>query len=78
MKKIGKSEKSLIPNALVLRKLFIVNPATSCTLVRSFSTTRRLKTCLKSTMTNRRFSSLGLLNIHKESTDKLDLAEVGN
>ena len=28
-------------------------------------------------MTNRRFSSLGLLNIYKESTDKLDLAEVG-
>lgn len=77
MKKIGKSEKSLIPNALVLRKLFIVNPATSCTLVISFSTTRRLKTCLKSKMTNRRFSSLGLLNIYKESTDKLDLAEVG-
>ena len=29
-------------------------------------------------MTNRRFDSLGLLNVHKELTDKLDLAEVGN
>ena len=29
-------------------------------------------------MTNRRFNSLGLLNVHKELTDKLDLAEVGN
>ena len=28
-------------------------------------------------MTNRRFSSLGLLNVRKELTDKPDLAEVG-
>ena len=29
-------------------------------------------------MSNSRFNSLGLLNFHKELTDKLDLAEVGN
>ena len=29
-------------------------------------------------MTNGRFNALGLLNIHKELTDNLDLAEVGN
>ena len=29
-------------------------------------------------MTNKDFSSLGLLNIHKELTDKIRLAEVSN
>ena len=29
-------------------------------------------------MTKRRFNSLGLLNVHKEPTDKLHLVEVGN
>ena len=29
-------------------------------------------------MTNRCFNSKGLLNVHKDLTEKLDLAEVGN
>ena len=78
MKEIGNVQKSLIPNAVVLCNLLIVNPATSCTPERSFSTARCLKTWLRSTVTNRRVNSLGLLNVHKELTDKLDLGEVGN
>ena len=38
MKEIGKVEKSLIANAVALSNLLIVNPATSCTPERSFST----------------------------------------
>ena len=52
MKEIGKVEKSLIANAVVLSNLLIVKPATSCTPERSFSTSWRLKTCLRSTMTD--------------------------
>ena len=52
MKEIGNAEKSLILNVVVLCNLLIVNPATSCTQARSFSTARRLKTWLRSTMTN--------------------------
>ena len=78
MKEIGNVEKDLIPNVTILCRLLIVNPATSCTPERSFSTARRLKNWLRSTMTNRRFNALGLLNTHKELTDNLDLAEVGN
>ena len=70
--------KDLIPNVIILCDLLIVNPSTSCTPERSFSTARRLKTWLRSTMTDRRFNALGLLNVHKELTDKLDLLEVGN
>ena len=81
MKEIGNANKSLIPNVFVLCNLLIVNPVTSFTPERSFSTTRRLKAWLKSTMINRRFNSLCslcLLNVHKELTGKLDLAEIGN
>ena len=78
MKEVGNVVHCLIPNAFVLCNLLIVDPATSCTPERSFSTARRLKTWLRSTMTNRRFSSLGLLNVRKELTDKPDLAEVGD
>ena len=66
------------PKCICSSQLVNVNPATSYIQERSFSTTRHLKTRLKSTMTKRRFNSLSLLNVHKELTAKLDLAEVGN
>ena len=75
----GDVEKSLTSNVVIVYNLLIVNPATSCCISgRSFSTTRHWKFGLQSTWTNQHFNSLGLLNVHKELTDKLDLAEVGN
>lgn len=64
---IKNAEKSLIPNVFA----FFASE-------RSFSTTKHLKTWLRSTMTNRCFNSQGLLNVHKDLTEKLDFAEVGN
>ena len=49
MKEIQNAEKSLISNVVVLCNLLSVKPTTSCTPERSFSTTRRLKTWLRST-----------------------------
>ena len=71
-------ERNLIPNMVKLIELLLVNPATSCTPERSFSAARRMKTWLRSTMTNKRFNSLSILNIHKNLTDKLDLVDGGN
>ena len=59
-------------------KLLLINPATFCFLERSFSTARRLKSWLRSTMTSQPFNGLALLNVHKECRDQLDLMEVGN
>ena len=67
--------RDLMPNIVHVVKLLLINPATSCTPERSFSTARRLKTWLRSTMKSRRFNSLSLLHVHK---DKLDLNEAGN
>lgn len=78
VKEKSECERSLISNMVKLIELLLVNPATSCTPERSFSTARRLKTWLRSTMRNKRFNFLSLLNIHKDLTDELDLASVGN
>ena len=78
IKTCPESEKELIPNIMCIIKLLLINPATSCSPERSFSTARRLKSWLLSTMTIQRFNGLALLNVHKECTDQLDLTEVGN
>ena len=59
-------------------KLFLINPATSCSPESSFSKARRLKSWLWSTMTSQRFNGLALLNVHKKCTDRLHLMEVGS
>ena len=59
-------------------KLLLINPATSCSPERSFSTIRRLKSWLRLTMTSQHFNRLALLSAHKECTDQLDLMEVEN
>ena len=41
-------------------------PMTTCTVERSASTLRRIKTWLRSTMTQRRLNSLAIMHVHKE------------
>ena len=78
IKALPSSKKLMIPTFTKLSELILVNPATSCTAKRSFSTTQGLKTWLRSTMTNQRFNSLAILNAYKTFTDKLDLCKIGN
>lgn len=51
--------------------LLLVIPVSSASAERSFSTMRRLKTYLRSTMTGQKLHSLGLLCIEKEESYKL-------
>ena len=69
---------ALIPNLLTIVHLMLINPATSCTLERSFSVARRIKTWLRSTMTTKRFNNLSILSIHKQLTDSINLIDIGN
>ena len=54
------AEKSMYPNILVLLKLLMVLPASSCSAERSFSALRRLKTWLRSTMTQKRLNHVAM------------------
>ena len=47
-------------------------PVSTCTTERSFSSMKRLKTPLRSTMTNVRFSSFAILHIHKHKDVDID------
>ena len=78
IKELPEPEKSMISHIITICKLLLVNPATSASGERSFSTARRLKTWLRSTMTQIRFSNLTILHTHKERTDKLCLLDIAN
>ena len=63
---------------VVICKLLLVNPATSATGERSFSTARRVKTWLRANMKQHRFNNVALLHTHKARTDKIRLLNVAN
>ena len=58
--------------------LILIVPATNATSERSFSALRRVKTYLRSTMSQERLNHLMMLNVHKEQLDSLDLKKVAN
>lgn len=61
-----------------LAKLVLVAAATNATSERSFSALRRVKTYLRSSMTQARLNHLLILHVHKDACDKLDLLNVAN
>ena len=53
-------------------------PDTNATSERSFSTLRRMKSYLRTTMGQERLNYLVLLHLHKERTNNLDIKSVLN
>ena len=70
------TERVLINEVVLLMKLILVLPACNATSERSFSAMRRVKSYLRSTMTQERLNHLMLLHVHKDSTDSLVLTDV--
>ena len=64
--------KALFPNVETLLRLLAVNPASSATAERSFSSLRRLKTFLRSTIGQSRFTHCALCDVHKNILDTVD------
>ena len=64
--------------------MVLVSSASDAMGERTFSTARRIKTWLRSTMRQVRFNNLArfnnfaILNIYKEKTDLIDLITIGN
>jgi hypothetical protein len=72
IRSIGVGERGLIPDVMTLLKLCLVLPASTASAERAFSTLRRIKTYLRSTMSQERLNHLMILNTYKELIDKLD------
>ena len=65
---LDQCENDLISVIVTVFKLILVNPATNAVSERSFSTARRLKTWLRSSMNQIRLNNLATLMIHSTWT----------
>ena len=63
---------------VIILKLILVLPASNCTSERSFSAMKRIKTYLRTTMSQKRLNWLMILHVHKERTDKLSIERIVN
>ena len=75
---LSSNERLIISEVCVLLRLILVMPSTNAISERSFSALRRIKTYLRSTMSQDRLNYLLVLHVHKELTDSLDLITVAN
>ena len=71
-------QKTLMSEVCTLVSMILVMPASNAVSERSFSALRRVKTYLRSTMTQTRLNSIMTLHVHKEITDQLSLVEIGD
>ena len=70
--------RTFYSEVIKLLKLILVMPATNAIRERSFSALKRVKTFLRTTMTQRRLNHPILLHVHKDKTDNIDLKEISN
>ncbi|KAJ8897834.1 hypothetical protein PR048_003187 [Dryococelus australis] len=68
--------EAALPEIIKILRIYLTYPVSSSTAERSFSALRRLKTFLRSTMTQPRLNHLLLLDIHKDKCDELNVEEM--
>ena len=76
--KLDTIKRILVAKVIQLVKLILIMLATNAVSERSFSSFKRIKTYLLSTITNNRLNHLLILHIHKLLTDRLDLTNVAD
>ena len=73
---LSTAEKVAFSSVLTAVKLLLVMTANNATSKHSFPALRRVKTYLRTTMTQNRLNNLMVLQIHKDSIDSLDLMNI--
>ena len=68
--------KTAFPTVIKLLQLAMTISVTSAKCERTFSTLKRVKSYLRSTMTEERLANLAILSIERDCTDQLDHDEV--
>ena len=74
---LSEQVRSIYSEIVVLVELILVMPATNATSERSFSALRRIKTYLRTTMSQQRLNDLMILYVHRDSLDELDMDMIG-
>lgn len=75
-KKMIPEVRGMFPAVEQLLRLMLVCPVSSCTAERSFSALRRLKTWLRSTMSEQRLNAVIVSHINQDVLDSLDIQEL--
>lgn len=75
---LSTAQRMLLNTVCKLFQLLLILPATNATSERSFSALRRIKSYLRSTMSQPRLNHLMILHYHQDMCDKLDLKSVAN
>ena len=78
LRSLSQEKRKLIANTVTLVRIVLTNGATSATPERSFSMMRRIKTWLRSRMTQKRLNSLCILHDNKTLLDRISLVKVAN
>lgn len=74
--KTDSTTRKLLPELTKAVRLILTVPVTTCSAERSFSALRRLKTYLRSTMTQRRLNNIALLAVHKSFVETIDVERI--
>ena len=75
---LSNEKRKLIKNVVIIIRLVLTMGATSATPERLFFTMRRLKTWLRSTMSQKKFNALTLMNENKAILDTISLIDIAN
>ena len=78
LRSLSSVQRDFFSQVLLLARLILLIPATNAVSERSFSTMRRIKSYLRSTMLQPRLNYLMILNIYKEQLDDVDLFSIAN
>ena len=70
--------RAIYSEIVTLVIILLVIPAANATSERTFSALRRVKTYLRSTVTQTRINNLITIHVQKERTDALDLKAIAN
>lgn len=68
--------EDIYPYVNIALRMFLCTPATNCTAERSFSTLRRVKTYLRSSISADRLNALAILNIESQLTVKINYSNI--
>lgn len=75
---ISEINPKIFPNLYKLIQVALTIPISSASCERSFSVMRRIKTWLRTVMTNDRFTNLSLLHIERDLSNNINPEEVLN
>ena len=78
MKNLSTEKCFLFSEVIKLIKTILIAPAINAISERSFSTSKKVKTSIRSTVTDSRQNDLLLIHIYKEELDEIDIKLITN